>query len=58
MPPPKSNPLVRSLESLAVDKVSFANREKQLIMTLNAALAKIGYHVVARRDGTRVATNA
>jgi hypothetical protein len=41
-----------------VDKASVVNREKQLIVTLDAALAKIGYHVVVRRDGTRVATNA
>jgi hypothetical protein len=56
MPSPKFNLLVRSLESLAVDKVSVANREKRLIATLSAALAKIGYHVVARRYGTLVAT--
>jgi hypothetical protein len=44
---PKTDALVKSLETLVAEKMAVTAKEKELIDGLNAVLSKIGYRVVA-----------
>jgi hypothetical protein len=44
---PKTDALVKSLESLVAEKQAVTSREKELVDGLNAVLSKMGYRVVA-----------
>jgi hypothetical protein len=44
---PKTDALVKSLESLVAEKQAVTSKEKELIDGLNAVLSKMGYRVVA-----------
>lgn len=47
MAEPKTDALVKSLESLVAEKQAVTTKEKQLVDGLNAVLSKMGYRVVA-----------
>jgi hypothetical protein len=47
LPEPKTDALVKSLESLVAEKQAVTSKEKELIDGLNAVLSKMGYRVVA-----------
>lgn len=49
MAEPEEAGLVKCVESLLTDKQAMAAREKKLIEDLNAALAQMGYRVVATK---------
>jgi hypothetical protein len=44
---PKTDALVKSLESLVAEKQAVTSKEKELVDGLNAVLSKMGYRVVA-----------
>lgn len=46
MADPKTDALVKSLESLVAEKQAVSSKEKELVDGLNAVLAKMGYRVV------------
>jgi hypothetical protein len=43
---PKTDALVKSLESLVAEKQAVTSKEKELVDGLNAVLSKMGYRVV------------
>ena len=47
MAEPKTDALVKSLETLVAEKMAVTAKEKELIDGLNAVLSKMGYRVVA-----------
>ncbi len=49
MPEPKTDILVKSVESLLTQKQAVAEKEKGLVDGLNRVLSKMGYQVVAKR---------
>jgi len=46
MAEPKTDALVKSLETLVAEKMAVTAREKELVDGLNAVLSKMGYRVV------------
>ena len=46
MAEPKTDALVKSLESLVAEKQAVTSKEKELVDGLNAVLSKMGYRVV------------
>ena len=46
----KEDGLLKSVEGFLAEKQELASREKKLIDDLNAALGKMGYHVVANKS--------
>ena len=48
MPEPKSDTLVKLVETLVTEKRAVVEKEKELIEGLNRALAQIGYEVVPK----------
>jgi hypothetical protein len=44
---PKTDALVKSLETLVAEKIAVTAKEKELVDGLNAVLSKMGYRVVA-----------
>ena len=47
MAEPKTDALVKALESLVAEKQAVTSKEKELVDGLNAVLSKMGYRVVA-----------
>lgn len=48
----KADALVKLVEGLVAEKDALAAKERELVEALNAALAKMGYHVVPTAGGT------
>jgi hypothetical protein len=50
---PKTDALVKSLESLVAEKQAVTSKEKQLVDGLNAVLSKMGYRIVTATEAPK-----